>query len=514
MDRTYNLTLKSDNGISGLIQELLAPIAKANVIVVDLSWKKTHPDRVSSTTGHDLDLITTTHEEPVDPSDPIPLLWNLITSSVVCNTRRHPNNDLAWYQVFFRQLGLCSALNFEDPLSSKLCPRSAGILGSLLIVCLQHDFPPTTSVLESIILHFSGLSTTESWLRCKWEHINACIRLGPQTVLSLDDAGRQSKCLRLILDKVTSVNRSDPMATGSDVVLVSLLDIAIFDGEIEKFLHQWKDCLTTCLRETLRRTIMERPESPFEDDAFLDAVSSRLKPSVRPSAALKLSEELALALEHGTPTDDGTPDFYAALIIAECIIDGYNDRNAPELLKYVSSMYTNVARELTITRINIHLRWRLWRVLAKICKNWPETQLDQSIQIASMQLRPIAQIQVARNLYSQSSEPQSYEEALMAWRFLLAMLDCILIDTSKQHLYDYGIEEQDPVSVLLTQMTELMTPSGNDNTSLGGSVDDTQVTQHWHGTRFSIKHPRTLLLACAILAVVSVSSFEYTTDSR
>ena len=516
-DRMYDPSPKVLQEASGLVQELFVPLTKANKPAIDLSWRRVHRDVTPMhSTDNSNSQTGTTDEYFVDSTDPIPLLLGLVTRAIPRTPQRRLASDLAWFEAVFTQLALSVALEFEDPPSSTMCPRSIGVLGSMLRVCLEQNISPPTSKLKTVIVHFSGLSQAEPWLRCNWTQISTCIRLDPRTVLPNrpESAEKQPKALRLALDKLSSVNGSDSMVQEAGAFLLSLVDSFVGNRDLHGFLRIWRQELAVCLRTSLLSdgpTRAHDSESAWEHDSLLEAVASKLMSSLTPTLALKLARETLAVLEQASPlVEDGCADFYAALVIAECIIDGYDEKTTPGLSTHIASIYANLVKTIQGSGAHERLGWRLWRVLVKACKTWPDMYLDQSIRNCSMQLEPVMQARVTnhlRSMHSQYCTAHSYEETLMAWRFSIVLFDFILVNPSiwKSH----SPKEQSLVSVLLVQMTELMESFWNKSLSSSGSIGDTKVLQQWDGKRLSITDLETLLLACVTLASTSMPFLGY-----
>ena len=507
LSRMHKSSSKNDHKIGGKLEDLLTPLTLANKPMVELSWRSIHQDAVSvSATRNDDNLTGSIDENRIDLTDPIPLLLDLFIKANHHKPQRHSNSHFIWDRAFFRHLALCVAIDFEDPESSKPCPHSLGILESMLRVCLKRDFSPPIFVLKTIVAHFSGLSGAESWLKCNWEQISVCIRLDLEIVSPTEpeNAGRQPDILQPLLNRMASIDWLSSMPKDVETILLLLVDSFVTNRDLLGFFRVWKSELVTCLKRRLQDDGKQISESVWEHDLLLTTVASKLSSSLTSTSAIKLLEE---ASDQTLNDHDNLAASYSLLVTAECIIEGDNEQSALVPLKQqVASLYVHVAHMIQGSSTDKRYRWRLWRILVKVSKNWPDSHIDQSVHDCSIQLRALAKATIARHLgSSQIYASYSYEEALLAWRFLIGLHDLGFHIRARQA--DMLSQDRNSISALFVQMQKLMDGSN-------GSTDNTASLQKWHGRRLSISDLGTLLLACVALAVSLTSSLECLSSSE
>ena len=398
-----------------MITELLVPLSK--VVILETQYP--------SLTTNESSMMNT-----------IPMFFEYALKLLPQDTPKQRMTEAPWLRALFIQLAECLSLPF--PLSEVSTPSESVLdtLESLLRLLVDNNISMDIPILESIVLHISGIHPVEARPRVKWSLIGLCMEIYPDLAIPMRPnsnlstgraTSKSNMVLSRILDKLENLGFRDGHKLSTDYcgmlenVVLRLLKSFINARDLLGFLKIWEQQIRLWEDARVLHVNSGRCSSMavsiWEDEALLQRISEQLEKVLTAGQILKLLDDLGSRIAIETDALAIRPsELYPQVVVLDCVLDGVRSDVVKSTCKVsIESMGRKLAASLRSNNILlVQHRWRAWRVLATLASQCSYYQDDM--------LRH-AQDQIALSL-ANGSNPSHFSpyycEGLFALRFLIS----------------------------------------------------------------------------------------------
>ena len=363
-------------------------------------------------------------------SEPIPLLLRLAVSSHIEHVRKDGSYTNAWIKALFVELASFAGLELPKPKSSVMSEYAQRTLQSLLHVFFSRDISPGTPVLETCIVHYSGLGGKGPVSANQWRQVEWCTCLDPKIVVESHKSQQnhsRSPAFNAILDAIVH-HAEAPYSLVEETyagILMPLILRYMDFGDMTDFVRIWRDQIPRC-HEAVSRVNEDRHSILWEDEDFLETAAHLLRERLTNPQHLSLLQDFTESLDSYSASMGDNEAAYATIVIAGCLIKGASCHTGEEThLKACSSLYKILERFLDEPGFPDKFKARSWQLLSRIAGKWPDIHLDDvSIWTTTLSLRRRAECLVNDALNFQVRKhwkPDQYEVAFCSWSYLVSL---------------------------------------------------------------------------------------------
>ena len=448
----------------------------------------------------------------------IPILFDV---AIKCSPRNSPKQRMTegpWLQELFLQLAKCASLSlpFSEPVVRE--DGSLDMLEQMLHIVIEHNLKLEVSVLESIILHLSGVDKLNLHSKVNWGLISLSMKIDPYLLVALPIlesssnirlASEGNLALASILVKISSCYFIDGANTSHDYafvlqhIIIPLVNEFIRARDLLGFIQVWKQ--QVILWETYKPTHVtqgdcsEYAASIWEDEALLQNISDKLESALIVGQIITCLQDInqvvaASLYEEAAQSGAGR----AAIIVLDCLVNGiHNDSTAAGVKVQLGALM-----ETLLSSGNGNLPaayyWRVWRILSTITRRWPENYSRASTTLIEKRIQ--AKRQLVDIVISPSDTQQpilAYDTALFGFAFLIA--------SSEGH----GDSGSDPLSLAIRAIIDSMKVYADDASRQINNNHVPALGPVWDRRSSSIATRDSLVLACAVELVLASRFWEY-----
>ena len=420
---------------------------KSEIVSAFQGFKYPHPAD-SGSSDSDSDYNKERESSKIASHLVITMLSTLFKTAINCcqrNTVPQRRAEGLWLQELFSQLLKCAATPLPHASLQQIQKSHARLARWLLRHSLNHGLRLSSSELEPLLDHDSGLFAKEDSYM-DWELISLCLQVEASLFTSPtlpanchESYGYRApnKYLTSLLSKLTkqgsgltSEHFSNYQSILSEVVLPLASAFAIA-RDLSGFVGHWREQLDNV--EKQQNEVLSShsyPQHLWEDDRLIKHVAGLI--SVHLTAdqinqILHMTEgHLAICGADSDPTAPKASKFLASLVTINAVIIGIVhedqiislERTALSIYSIVQCLFDSISPMKPI------YRWRLWRILATISDQWKHEykwwdSRQSSFSLISRATSLITQVPT----WNVSIAELEAREVLHAFRFLLGFTE-------------------------------------------------------------------------------------------
>ena len=468
----------SDEIQTSMIMEVLAPLSE----VVMLEAQE------ATSVSHEISMMNT-----------IPMFFEYALKLLPQDTPKQRMTEAPWLRALFIQLNGCISLRFPLSEVSTLSEDVLDTLEALLRLLVENNVSVDTPILESIVLHLSGIDPVEAQHHVKWSLIGLCMEICPDLAIPVRPnsnlrtgraTSKSNMVLNRMLDKLTDSGFRDRHEISSDyqvmldTVVLRLLKSFINARDLLGYFKIWEKRieLWETANESNSQSGAHSPlaSSIWEDETLLQAISEQLEQVLTAGQITKFLDDLDSRIANGPDAlKTNSPESYAQFVVLDCVLNG---ARSDSLKIHCRVSIESISRKLaaclrTNKTLIVQHRWRIWRVLATVASRF--SYQDDLFRDATDTIT----LSLAQESNSSHLLPHYYE-ALFALSFLIAIQE--VQNPGSQH------EERSEILSAVIRAFAESAPS----VSLPDKEKDSVQPSHWDGRRESITSRETFLFAC------------------
>ena len=448
----------------------------------------------------------------------IPLLFDLAIKCVPRNTPKQRITESPWLQELFLQLAKCASLSL--PISKPVVREDSclDMLEQMLHLAIEHKLKLEVPILESIMLHLSGVDNINQHSQVRWRLVSLSMEIDPYLLVALPIqkstsnihlVSQDNVALESILAKISSCYFKDDTKTSLDYVfvllriIIPLVDEFIRARDLLGFLEIWKQQVilwkTYKSRHVTQGICSEYAVSIWEDEALLQNISDKLDSALTLGQITKSLQEIDQVV--AAPLNEGPAQSsagWAATIVLDCIVNGIRHENTVVGAKAQLEALVDTLLSLSSDSLSAVYDWRIWRILSTVSRRWPVSYSRASTTLLNKQAQ--AQRQLIDLVTSPSGTQQpidAHDRALFGFAFLIA--------SSERH----GDSGTDPLSLVIRVIVDSMKIYAEGAHRQISSDQSPTFGPVWDSRSGSIKTRDSLVLACAAELVLTNRLWEY-----
>ena len=448
----------------------------------------------------------------------LPLLFDIAINSFPRTTPKQRMTEGPWLQELFLQLAKSASLSlpFSEPVVQG--DASLDMLQQMLRIVIKHKLKLDVSILESIILHLSGVDKIDLHSKVRWGMISLCMEIDPyflaalpmkESTSSFPSAKQGNLALTSTLFKISSSCFVDGGNSSLDYefvlqhIILPLVDAFVRARDLLGFIQIWKQ--QVMIWETYRPMQVSQgicsgfAVSIWEAETLSQNISEKLESALTVGQIIESLQDLkhiVAVSSNESPMQSGADR--AATIVLDCMVNGIRSEITVAGVKTQLEALVDTLLLSGSDSQSTAYEWRVWRILSTISQCWPESFSKAQATLSGKRVQAQRQLVNVVNSPSDAQQPMlAYDRALFGFAFLIA--------TSEEH----GVLENDPLSLAIHLIMDSMKVYADNAFRQTYRSHGSGFGPVWDGQISSIVTQDLLILACAAELVLANRPWEY-----
>ena len=411
----------------------------------------------------------------------------------------------------FMELKHCAGLICGPASSNSLPETYSEGLTSLIKEATENGLQLDVATLESVLDQATGLFKGRNCLQMEWALISLCLENNADVFIipvgSASGIYLYRKPNRFLASLLTNLETIGGQVGDSQLrnlsvksILIPLLHAFARARDLPGFLEHWKEQLNAYGKASQRIPAEDTPsdtsQSIWEDDDLLNAAQELIEPSL---SLDQLDAMLTKIDSHLRKPDPRGNELFcdSELVILDCVLSGcHNEDSRAKLSVRARSIYECLSDILCgSSQAYGRHRWRLWRILETINRQWSGHDDTRSpLKIAHKLAQKASALLDEIGDKKKGGLPNKYQERSHAFSFMASQ---VLSDHGRAKVNEISFQGRFDLSVnqLLKSGDPFWSELDEDRNTTSSPVEFPRL---WSGRSVDIRSLETLLFSCIV----------------